>query len=286
MSVNKYLEKLEDLTGKKILVTGGTSGIGLSIVKQLLSKNAQVVVLARNLNKANKLKEQLDLQFPNNPIGIIKYDQGDSQSIKSASKEIIANHRDFYALVLNAGVFQTKKNMDYVNEVPQTINTNFIGLDILLNELLPHLNEPHRFIIQGSVVAGLKHKKLNSLKTNKLGSFDQYIISKCGVEAVYYHYSHFNEKFSFYLVEPGITSTDIIRDFPVVIRKAGKVFLKVFSHSPDKAALTTLAALQTNTKKDSFIVPRGIFTFMGYPKIKKFPAKRERAYLYDMLNNL
>lgn len=286
MSINKYLEKLEDLTGKKVLVTGGTSGIGLSIVKQLLSKNTQVVVLARNIDKAEKIKKQLALLYPSNPLEIIKYDQGDAQSIKEAAKAIVNYHRDFYALVLNAGIFQTKKNMDYVNDVPQTINTNFIGLDTFLNELLPQLNEPHRFILQGSLVAGWKHKKLDSLKTNKLGSFDQYIVSKCGVEAVFYHYSHVYENFSFYLVEPGIASTDIIRDFPVIIRKAGKVFLKVFSHSPDRAALTTLVALQSRTEKDSFIVPRGLFTCMGYPKIKKFPTKRERPYLYDLLSKL
>ena len=51
MSVKKYLNKLEDLTGQKIIVTGGTSGIGLSIVKELLIKGADVVVLARNITK-------------------------------------------------------------------------------------------------------------------------------------------------------------------------------------------------------------------------------------------
>ena len=36
MSLQKYLDNLDDLLGKKILITGGTSGIGLSIVDQLL----------------------------------------------------------------------------------------------------------------------------------------------------------------------------------------------------------------------------------------------------------
>ena len=31
MSIKKYLEKLEDFSGKEILITGGTSGIGLSL---------------------------------------------------------------------------------------------------------------------------------------------------------------------------------------------------------------------------------------------------------------
>ena len=52
MSLQKYLNSLEDMSGKKVLITGGTSGIGLSIVDQLLEKHAEVVVLARNPSKS------------------------------------------------------------------------------------------------------------------------------------------------------------------------------------------------------------------------------------------
>ena len=47
MKISQYLEKLEDMTNKKVIVTGGTSGIGLSLVKHLLNKHAKVVVMAR-----------------------------------------------------------------------------------------------------------------------------------------------------------------------------------------------------------------------------------------------
>ena len=59
MSVQKYLEKFPSLENKKIIVTGGTSGIGLSIVKEVLIKGADVVIMARNLTKANEVKDNL-----------------------------------------------------------------------------------------------------------------------------------------------------------------------------------------------------------------------------------
>ena len=40
-----------DLDEKIVLVTGGTSGIGLAIVKSFLEENASVIVLARNKEK-------------------------------------------------------------------------------------------------------------------------------------------------------------------------------------------------------------------------------------------
>ena len=103
---------------------------------------------------------------------------------------------------------------------------------------------------------------------------------------IYYHYACMNLKdISFYLVEPGLTKSDIVREFPTPLRQLGKFFLKVASHSPNKAALTAILALQENIKP-SFIVPRAFFTWRGYPKIKQFPKKRINEHLYSLVDDL
>jgi NAD(P)-dependent dehydrogenase (short-subunit alcohol dehydrogenase family) len=43
---------IPDLAGKRFLVTGATSGIGLAAAKQLVRKNGQVVITARSVKKA------------------------------------------------------------------------------------------------------------------------------------------------------------------------------------------------------------------------------------------
>lgn len=286
MSVKKYLAKLEDLSNKQILVTGGTSGIGLSLVKELLDKQAKVIVLARNTNKAIEVKDACLNVHPDNPIEIIKYDQSDDQSVKNTCNEIVNKYPNFYAIVLNAGVFQTKKSMTRTDDIYTTIKTNFVGLSLFLETLLPLLEGEHRFIFQGSLIAKLHDKKINNLQVNHLSSLQQYCISKSGVEALFYHYSQSDSRNSFYLVEPGVTSTEIIRDFPTVIRILGKGFLKVFSHSNERAALTAMMALQSTTEKNSFIVPRGPLSCAGLPKIKKFPKRRQRTYLVDLVSQI
>ena len=286
MKLIKYLDRLEDMTGKKVIVTGGTSGIGLAIVKHLLYKNATVIVMARNMEKADGVKQKLLEKYPDNPITIIQFDQGNKDSIDNAAQEIIKHHQDFYALVLNAGIIQGKKNITYVDEIPQTIYTNYVGVYLLLNNILPYLKEEHRIVLQGSVCAGLALKKIKSLKETKPKAFHQYFVSKAGIEALFNYYCKQESPLSFYLVEPGVTNSEIIRDFPKVIRKLGHPFLKAVSHSPEKAALTALKALQSDTKNGSFIVPRGFLTCMGYPKYKRFTHHRERSYLVDLVKDI
>ena len=284
MSVNKYLSKIEKLDGKKVIITGGTSGIGLSIVKHLLFLNAKVVVLARNIDKANKVKKAMLEKYPNNEITIIRYDQSDNQSILEASEEIIKNHQDFYALIMNAGIFQSKKKQTRVDDISCTIKTNYVGLALFISTILEKVHGEHRYIFQGSFVAGYHIKKINSLKDKNISPWQQYLISKSGVESLYYHYSQEKTDSLFYLVEPGLTNSDIIRDFPSPIRQMGHIFMKVVSHSTDKAALTAIYALRRDVKP-CYIVPRGFMTYMGYPKTKLFPKKRQRPSLYDLLND-
>lgn len=283
MSLQKYLDKLDDLLGKKILITGGTSGIGLSIVDQLLYKHADVVVLARNPNKSKEVKDRMLVKYPDCHLDFISYDQSDYKSIEAATDVILKEHNDFYALILNAGCFTTYKTQKIEKDMLLTIKTNFVGLAYFLNLLLPKLNNKHRIIFQGSLAAGYYFKKPDNLYKYKASSFQQYCMSKAGVEEIYNHYRSLGLKnLSFYLVEPGLTSTDIIRDFPFPIKQLGSLFLKVASHSVKKASLTALLALQENVRS-CYIVPRSPFTWRGYPKIKPFPKKRNRPYLYDLV---
>ena len=283
MSLQKYLNNLESLSGKKVLITGGTSGIGLSIVDQLLYKGADVVVLARNHDKSKEVKNRMQEKYPDCHLDFISYDQSDFASIKAATEIVLKEHNDFYALILNAGCFTTYKTKKEQEDMSLTIKTNYVGLAYFLNLLIPNLNNKHRIIFQGSLAAGYYFKKPTDLKNYKVNSFQQYCMSKAGVEEIYNHYRSLGlENLSFYLVEPGLTSTDILRDFPFPIKQLGSLFLKVASHSVRKASLTALLALQENVNP-CYIVPRSFFDWRGYPKIKPFPKKRNRPYLYNLV---
>ena len=44
-----------------------------------------------------------------------------------------------------------------------------------------------------------------------------------------------------------------------------------------------MKALDKDTLDKSYIVPRGALTYVGFPAIRKFPKKRQREYLYNIV---
>ena len=274
MSVERYLSKIESFEGKKILVTGGTSGIGLELVKILATKKAAIVLLARNIEKAQKVKESL--HYDN--IDVIRYDQSDYQLIDNAVKEIKEKHSDFDSIVLNAGILLPPKGEVSKQGYPLTIDTNYLGLKRFVDQLIP-LFKSKRFIFQGSMAASFIHDKKFDILSDKYPLFKQYNLSKSCVESLWYHYYLENKENEFILTEPGVSNTDIFRSFKQPIKTLGKGFVTIFSHSPKKASLTLLKGLETTSNNGDFYVPRGLFTIFGYPKKKKFPNNRKRLFL-------
>ena len=280
MSIEKYLKHIESFKGKKVLVTGSTAGIGLELVKQLLYKEADVVLLARNIEKTNKIIDELKKTHPSSHIEMIRYDQSDVSFIEKCVQEIKEKHSDFYALVANAGILYPNKYAISNKGHPLTIATNYLGLKYFLDNLIP-LFKNKRYIIQGSLTAGFHVSKRVDIYNDHYSLFKQYNTSKACVEALWNHYYQTNEDNEFILVEPGITSSDILRGFKQPIRSIGSFAVKISSHPVNQASLTALLGLTSSSKNGDFIVPRGILTILGYPKYKKFPKSRQREFLIN-----
>lgn len=73
------------LRGKKIIVTGGGSGIGLAIAKKALSEGAEVVITGRDLAKLQEVKRTI-----NNPqLYILQWDVADMSQLEQKFCEAI-----------------------------------------------------------------------------------------------------------------------------------------------------------------------------------------------------
>ena len=280
MKINKYIDSLGSFENKKIVLIGATSGIGLELVKHLVSLKAQIILLALEDDLAKRIKEEYHL------LDVIHYDQSSNSSIELAIDELLEKYKDINTIILNAGVLALKKIMD--NGYPGTISINYIGARYFIDTISPRLTHNVRFVIAGSFAAGLKVKKNVDLKSPKLSNFDHYNISKAYLEAYFYKLSSERPygNLEYVCVEPGLVNTNIIKNYNKVIRFLGCYFLKWFFHSPKKASLGLLTGISYKAKNGDFITPRGLFHLSGYPKIRTLPKKRRREYLFTEVNKL
>ncbi len=127
-----------DLSGKVALITGGSRGIGKSIVRLLHAAGAHIVFTYRTSNnEANKLIEELR---KNSSPGIysVKADCAKLSDIRSLVKTTLAYYSAIDILVHNAGIW-TDGAIDTMDEETwiETIQTNLNSAFYLCREITP-----------------------------------------------------------------------------------------------------------------------------------------------------
>ena len=95
--------------GQVIVITGGTSGLGKEAVKQLAKRNTTVVIIARNMELAEKVKEETIAYSNNHKIDFINGDLSSLKSVKEAAEVIRKKYPKINVLINNAGIFNNKR---------------------------------------------------------------------------------------------------------------------------------------------------------------------------------
>src|SRR5262245_18686669 len=101
---NWTAEKIPDQTGRIIIVTGSSSGIGYEAARVLANENAEVVVAVRNLDKGNSAAAKIREQNPHARVTVMKLDLANLASIKSFGDEFKGKYARLDRLINNAGV--------------------------------------------------------------------------------------------------------------------------------------------------------------------------------------
>ena len=85
-------------TGHTILITGGTSGIGLELVRQFYELENKLIVTSSNQDNLDKLK----IKFPK--ISTLTCDLGDSFSVRKLIDICLVEYKDINIVINNAGI--------------------------------------------------------------------------------------------------------------------------------------------------------------------------------------
>ncbi len=135
---------------KTILITGGTTGIGLATAQLLSAEGAKVIITGRNPETLASAKKALT------DVVVLPSDAGDLAAAQALGDEIktFADHLD--GVFLNAGVASfvpfdaaTPKNYD------DMFNVNVRGLYFQLQSLLPLLGNPSSVVFTSSIAGSM-----------------------------------------------------------------------------------------------------------------------------------
>ncbi|CAA0826684.1 NAD(P)-binding Rossmann-fold superfamily protein [Striga hermonthica] len=114
--------------------TGATSGIGAETARVLAKKGVRVIIPARDLVKAEKVKDNIQRESPQAEIIILEIDLSSFDSIQRFCYEFLSLGLPLHILINNAGKYSQKLELSE-DKIELTFATNYLG-HFLLTEML------------------------------------------------------------------------------------------------------------------------------------------------------
>lgn len=228
-----------ELQGKRVLITGGNSGIGLTASLEMAKLGAELVLACHDSDKTAQALTSINavaqVEAVNLPV-----DLSNLASVRSLASTFLDRYDRLDVLINNAGTFPPKqRHSEDGFELQMGVNhfAHFLLTNLLL-DCIKH-SAPARII----TVTSMLHKK-GQLDFDSFKGFSKY-----SAQAAYNQSKLANVLFAVELAKrlegsgvtsnllhPGAVATDIIRDLPWVLRKV----IGLFFIAPDKGAKTTV----------------------------------------------
>lgn len=159
--------KLKPLDQQTIVITGGSSGIGLATARMAAERGANVVIIARSDEGLEAAAQQIRAE--SGRCDTISADVSSREDVRAAVEEVIARHGGFDTWVSNAGVGVYAK-LEELSDADhrQVFETNYWGVVYCTTEALPHLRRRGGALITtGSISSQMPAPVLSSYTASK-----------------------------------------------------------------------------------------------------------------------
>ena len=279
MRVNTWLKKnTGSLSGKTVLISGSTGGIGRELCSYLAKLGASLVLLDRNRKKSEALRNELTSVYPELSVTLVTADMSDPQSVDEAIEKLKKLPID--VLICNAGAYSIPR-YKCENGYDNVFQINFVSPYTIVRRLLPKLRERRgKVVIVGSIAHNYsKSDPLDvDFSTRKKSSL-VYGNSKRYLMFTLNELFKSESEVGFAITHPGITFTGITAHYPRIIFALIKYPMKIIFPPPRRACLSILKGVFENTGDREWIGPR-LFNIWGSPKKKKLRTVKDRELEY------
>lgn len=135
------------LTNRTVLITGGSSGIGLELSRQLIDRGNTVIVTGRDADRLAKAKSELPR------LETFVSDVSDAAAVDALFHAITTKFPKLDVLINNAGIMRNLDINDQrgLDDVTREIDINLSGPIRMIQRFLPHLkSRPTSMIVNVS----------------------------------------------------------------------------------------------------------------------------------------
>jgi NAD(P)-dependent dehydrogenase (short-subunit alcohol dehydrogenase family) len=135
-----------NLTGKRVLVTGVSAGLGIETARALAAHGAQVVGAARDQSKAQAATQQVRAQAASGgSLDLVQLDLASLDSVRRCADGLLAARESFDLIIANAGVMACPKGKT-VDGFETQFGTNHLGHFVLVNRIASLLRQGARLV--------------------------------------------------------------------------------------------------------------------------------------------
>ena len=241
------LTEKDTLQGKKVLITGSSSGLGLATAIQLAALGAEVIMAVRS--GIPEKGEEVKRASGSDKVKMLHVDLSDFNSIKNLISAVKLKIGKIDVLICNAAVVVSEARKT-VTGLDEMFTVNYLSKFLLVNGLL---NE-NCFNTAGSIpriifVSSESHRNPTAFEWDTFGEFQAHKMAKTVERYGYYKLlmTTFSQElsrrlnvdktnYSVFALCPGPVNSNIAREAPKMVQPVMKLVFKIFFNSPENAA--------------------------------------------------
>ena len=221
------------------VVTGASAGIGLETAKGLASKNFDLILVSRNLEKLNSIKQDLESQYSIN-CDVFSHDLSLIKSNILFHTEVISKFRKVDVLINNAGaIFMNRTITD--EGLEKTFALNHMSYFVLSNLFIKSFNSIKVINVSSEAHRGIK-LNLDDLQNND-GYFGWHAYKRSKLANIYLTYvlaeKYKNKNITVNCLHPGLVNSDFANNNSLRYKIMSSL-IKCFGISTQEGALTSI----------------------------------------------
>ncbi|MGW6210356.1 SDR family oxidoreductase [Streptomyces sp. NPDC055109] len=145
---------LPDFTGKRVVLTGGSDGMGLVIATRIAAAGAELILPVRNPRKGEAALKAIRERAPEANVSLRSLDLSSLESAAALGETLRQEGDPIHLFIGNAGVMNPPERQTTVDGFELQFGTNHLGHAALIGHLLPLLRDGEaRVTLQLSIAA-------------------------------------------------------------------------------------------------------------------------------------